>query len=967
MRLSRFFGLVGIVFGIASVTRAEPETSSKQSSSVLENASSASEEVSASADRDVSAVGGTAQEGRDPMRFLPSFAFEAVGRFVQSGVRIEISPRGELYIARERFESGGEPQGVALPPRLGGGFVFFQPLASSGAPSTALFRADRWTSRLRPLGTVPFAVSEVLAGFDRLYLLGSGLHIGMDPRDGSFLTLAPLPPVVTLQELKFRGGQARVVAPLVGAQQTRDSGLSWHPPSRFLDEEERVESAPSPSGAGALLELLGLTLQQELVLRKAGALDPGAKEEETTSQMAREIVVRGVPHGQEGIVALLRGQLIYLSLDGFVISRREIPELPKEANCQGVRSAPAFKPEGHAENSLFVCQGRETTLFALASGPASSERPEERLASSLQRLARFEHPRRILAVGALGVLIAGPCSSASRSADRAGCLIGKGGKREIQLGSPALKEVFALTADSVLRVQLRGERTIVSDALFGPARRRRYVIPDEEEVSALVGSGQWLPGASAGQGAVVFWSALEERYAGVRLEEEEETLRIGPIQKPLRRALLAGPRALSWGAAGFARITTDGGLTWREVDFPYRSGDPDPNTVTSPNQELVVGCGAAGCSLGTWLSLGWGPVPEETVVETPDRVRIPPPGGGRYVFDCWATGRRSPRATSEKSTGASLPPFWEYRPPALSAGQQGLSVADSEKMVRIYAWGPREIAWGHRGQVQVAFRPAFSLEPLGRSAPSAGLFVDAVRAQEALGLLDGSTQIVHAQIGSLGKVGAVLLRTRQNTDLLTFSRGGPVERFRDLEKLRVRSLSGVVRKEGAWHLGHVSGHEFRIIRLSSEGVSVFAEFPLGDSGSREVQLVQSTAGEMGIAIAGDSGLFVYPVSPEGQLGDPIVTPHQGYRPETCAPGATGFIVVQELSIAPYVESRGHSLDVDRLRLRLIVGHGAPCIDAAAGETHGDFKYLAEERGKSGVPLIVSDLSEEGRRVELACE
>src|SRR5690606_11411825 len=106
---------------------------------------------------------------------------------------------------------------------------------------------------------------------------------------------------------------------------------------------------------------------------------------------------------------------------------------------------------------------------------------------------------------------------------------------------------------------------------------------------------------------------------------------------------------------------------------------------------------------------------------------------------------------------------------------------------------------------------------------------------------------------------------------------------------------------------------------------------LGSSGERGVELVRTRAGDLGVAMDGDEGLFVFPVSDQGELGEPVVTDPTGARPPACPSEASGFIVERELSVAPYVEtSEGRLMPVTRLRGRFFVGYGQPCLESVVG-------------------------------------
>lgn len=887
------------------------------------------------------------------LRFLPALALEQGERLIQSGVRVERTVRGQLLVAQARFESGGDPTGIELPAHLGGGFLFVHPTAAPGIPATALYRSDTWTSPLRPLGTVPFAVMDVRAGFDRLFLLGSGLHVGLDPDRGTYLPLAPLPPTITLQGLDFpEPGVARVVAPVVGMQVSRDAGLTWQV------EAETLQGGPTRLDVGG----------QE---RPSG----GGPEGPTPLSQA---VLRGVPFG-ERIALLSRGRLLLIRADAVLEADDPVPGLAAEATCQGYSFEKPQRRAGRTLAGSFVCQGRSTSVFSLELDVGAVPLA---VAASVRLLASFAGPRRPLAVGQAGTLLAGSCSTPS---DAGLCLVTERGREDLPSPRGRERGSFAVGAGDVVRVHRRpGTKRIVIDSLRKGGAKKEFELEEEREIEDILLRGTWLPGARLHRGDVTLWATSGDRFVGVEFPfaDDARGVRVGPIQKPLRRAFISGHRALTWGAAGFTRMTTDGGLTWREVTFPFRSGDPDPNAVVSDTRELWLGCGPGGCSLSTWLSFGWGAEPEGVVAELPPLVPIPPPGGGRYAFDCTDTGRKRPSRVSLAGSPPAAPSFWDFTAPRLPPGEEGFSVMDHAALARVLVWGPREVTWGRRGNTRALFRSPFELSAPRSSAPTPGLFPDAPRAQEALGLLDASSQVVSTEVDLLGRGGVMLVRTRQGATLLAFSEGGAVVRFDVEESLLVRNLAGVVMRSGSWYFGNVLGHRFRLFELSTSGLRLALDLRLGESGARDLQLTQSTSGALGIFAIGDAGLFVYPVSPRGELGDVVFAPHQGSRPPRCAPEAAGYYAVHRLGIAPYVEAGGRALDLDEIRLRLILGYGSACVDVASAETREPLGPLPRgplprgqgrardgtdaQQGASGVPLIVSDHSDGGARVELSC-
>jgi hypothetical protein len=145
--------------------------------------------------------------------------------------------------------------------------------------------------------------------------------------------------------------------------------------------------------------------------------------------------------------------------------------------------------------------------------------------------------------------------------------------------------------------------------------------------------------------------------------------------------------------------------------------------------------------------------------------------------------------------------------------------------------------------------------------------------------------------------------------------------------------------------------------------------PLGEVGDRGIELVRTQVGDLGLAMDGDDGLFVYPLAETGELGDPIVIEPPRGRPSACPAEASGFIVNREMQVAPYLEAKasGAPLAVTRLRARYIVGYDPPCLEGifGVGRTQGNVPAAAPM--KDSVPLSILNTDSNGNRLRLTCE
>src|SRR5690606_1495548 len=476
-------------------------------------------------------------------------------------------------------------------------------------------------------------------------------------------------------------------------------------------------------------------------------------------------------------------------------------------------------------------------------------------------------------------------------------------------------------------------------------------------------TGAVLPRASQTDSGIAVWATLRDRFVGVLLGDSDE-LSFGAVQRSLSRAIFDGPRAVVWGAAGFFKQTVDGGQTFKETELPYQSGDPELSFVMNPSESVKMGCSEAGCVLGRLLKVGWEIQEEGEVLQPPLRPFVAP-GEGRYRFSCSLT--QSSRARRAESDNV-FPDFWEELSPRLSAGTEGSSVGFPDEIARLYAWGPSDTAWGRTRRVQAFFIDPYRPVQVRQTAPTLQLISSHRAAQDRMGLVDRISSFRYGAMDPDGSSGVMVLRGRSSTELLVFEQGKPLERFEGATELGLRTIKGVVRAGGTFVAAFHQGTTLSLVRLIGGAAEPFLDLPLGDIGERGMQLVRTHSGDLGIFIEGDDGLFVFPVSDNGEVGEPVVMPYSGVQPSACPPEATGFIVDRELRVTPYLESTGGALlPVNRLRAKLIVGYGRMCIEGLRGHARQLSTVAASHTVSSGIPLAVLNSDAVGQRLELLCQ
>lgn len=866
-----------------------------------------------------------------PSAEIPLEALSRLGRFIKSGLRVETTERG-VKVSRLRFPSGGEPRGLEIPPHLGGGFLFSQSLAVGGTGVAALYRAEEWTGELRPLARIPFPVERIVVGFDRFYVFGVVQAVAIDPSTGAFLSLDPLPPLVTVDDVAFSFPErAQVKAPLVGVLQTQDSGQTWQ---QVKDADGLEKASNSPGGETAT---------------SSRSFEQGSKSRAFVQVVTSGVLEKGAAYGiSEGHLY----RLFHDKREGFRVEQGE-RVTAAETTCVGV-------PGGQkGDDPLFVCRGPETVVYRLLVSEKNSE-------GKLLLLGSWPKGTRVLSGADGGVLLSHDCSG--KQSER-GCLV-RARKREDRflpdtfLPDTGAEVTYVLGGSEVWGVWVEAKKQrVVAAPLLGrvgrPKDLQSWKIPKENMLAEFLQQGTLLPQGSFIQEELAVWVVLQDRLMGVRLGASKEPS-FGSVQRPLTRALFDGPRALLWGAAGFAKWSEDGGQIFDEISLPFRSGDAELSARQPATGEVSMGCSEVGCVLGSLIRLGYRTLPEAEA-SLPEALPRPPEGPGRFRFVCALSRTERPHP---QSRDPAFPSFWEASAPNAPPGSAQFSVGFPADQARLYASGPAEGGWSRGASAELFFIDPWRFGPVKRTAPTPRFFASSADAQGRMGLLDraASHQLVH--LDPDGEQGAVELRSRDRVELVTFLPGEPLRSFVAPEDLGLRHLVSVVRSGGDLYGAFLLGREVLVARFVSASLEVIGKFPLGDGGTRGVRLIRTKEGHLGLSMEADDGLLIYPLSAQGELGDPLLIPEMRERPEACSPEATGFLVERELSVSPYMENQsGENLRLSGVRARFYVGHGAPCLESLTARAAEPLSVTRGGWGREAVPLSVFSTT----RTELMCE
>lgn len=933
-------------------------------------------------------------------RVIPLSAFRRKGRWIQGGLRVEHLGK-KLRVAESSFPSGGEPEGIMLPSHLGGGALFYQSTGSDGAAGTEVYRADSWTGALVHLARAPFGVRSVVAGFDRVYLIGVALSAALDPESGEGMSLAPLPPVATISGLTFDGPErALLAAPLVGVLYTRDSGLSWSPlngaadlrvslngSGLFVTTKEglrRVEengSLVQPQPPPSLLTWESFLSEKHNPVDRGATL--AAANNDELDLLA--VVTRGTSFGRVS-AAIDQGRLLTLYNDDELALHSAATRVAASANCLPAEPSSGLSGTINKSKLLFVCQDKTTEVYSIDAAVVIEVAENSRRGgrAQLDTLFHSERRRRILGRGQGAILLSGSCEENGkhpRSDEEQLCLVSPLNQVTISSpkrsaddkGAPINDRSFswAISEDSLWQFstekskgEIRSQRLWQAPSRTRTASSRTWNFSEEAFLKEFLRTGTLLPSATRTPDGYSLWASNGDHFVGLLLGEDKEPSFFA-IQRPLARALFDGARALLWGAAGFAKQSLDGGRNFQEISLPYRSGDGSPEAVLDPATTVEMGCSSVGCVVGDTVRIGW-QIKKPLPLKKAKVLTLPPLGPGRFHFKCSDTTVGSlPRKTE---IDGSLPPFWESVPPSVKVGEEILSMSLPLDLGRLYAWGPDGKAWTREGQVELRFVNAWDPQKLRRTAPTRQLFSSLTETKRALGTLDLASSFPTIAFDPSGDAGVLLLRTRDSTDLLLFRADEALRLIPGAHELGLRGLLNAVETQGTWFAAFQKGDHVAVLKLDPQGISEIVDLSLGAEGLRSFQVVRSTEGDLGVSLEADLGLLVYPLSLKGELGEPILIAHRANRPPSCAPEASGFIIDRAMTVAPYLEGKEElPLRVNDLRARWLVGIGEPCLDTMTARTRAEPEASQGSTRGNAVPLALLNSEVQGRRSVLACE
>ena|GEM_PF-3023348 len=884
--------------------------------------------------------------------YVPLRSTEELGDKTWGPLRVRVLSQQELSVAEQYFDDGEAVQSVGLPATLGGGYLFYQRITRVGGLSTRLYLARDFAAELEPWGVLPFPVERVVPGFDRVYFLSPGRAVAHSPLEPTLRGLGPLPEVPSYLGLEVVSEKVAVLpAGPLGRYVTHDAGKTFQlEPSRT--EPQPILQVESTSRIGPFAEVLSL------------AIDAGICE---SSEAEPSCATLYVVTEQKLWKLTRRASKLHLSAS---VRHDEL------GSCWSLPDA----------RGLGVCvnerSGPWTHLVRAHSG-------------QLEVVARLPGLHRVLATGGGKVLFDGGCGEAvhpDSGVSRGGAVArgsavspGTAVSRDsaVRRGSAVATEPLCLAGGKELR-SVDGPRVqrwlaygTNGSAVFALSRGKGAEGPEFELHELGQPSSRHLafpsdPSlASLGEGSVQgglhflgdhfgVWLTRGERFVGVELSDAG--LGFGPVQRNLRRTSFSGKKALTWGALGFIKETTNGGLTWADAVLPVVPEQDELPRLTHSGGLPRFGCADVGCILGAGVRLGWGGAAGRVVKEDLKSLNSSPSGAGRYRLACSGPIAFSPDESLRKPSAEN------------EAADGALEIHLSDAAVHLRVSGGPSGAFASEARTEVTFWDRFNSRGPERSLATRGLFESRFLAENSLGLLDPVSVYRSTYFLGDGSGGLIQIRTRDQGRAFGFSSRGPVEAIELPPEAQNRNLLGVARFFGSWLTAYRRGPELVLLRESLGRFQTLATLSLSGIEGYEIALVEGKAGRVGLFVNGDRGWFVYPLLESGQVEPPLFVSEPSSRPKTCGDdesedGGQGFRLVREFQVTPHIESEGHPLDLGAIWARHRIGPSGVCLEGVSARARGALKLgrpSAEPSTHLPVPLVVLNTSGEPIG-ELSCQ
>ena len=669
-------------------------------------------------------------------------------RGMVAGLRFVSMPDGAMRVAGDRLGATASNV-VALPERMGGGFLF--------GIGPHLWRADSWLGPLRALLTWPVPIVQVLVGLDRVYLRSSqGGLVALDLATATPVGSGPLPASPSIGPIAaLDAWHAVAIADLRGAMVTQDAGQTWHRLWLPIDPSDTVILNDSMAVGGldesrqvqwwevlpdGRTSKLSPTPRMNTTPDRAAApaaavmpLSPGAWAHPFGVQPLASAIEDGWPLADGTALVARNGAIGRVRLtDGALVE--SVPQaFPLDpARCHALSLGPDIGPDPHAQGQTFAVPSR-AEVIGFVCGEARGRTVLYRWDASTARLVElrsFSAPRETLGFGNGGLGVRGPCEASatgeSESDDQAWCLMTPGGAwRETRLPGDARVTLLADGRTVLVHPPRSADMSTAHLTVIDGARTTDIplVLPLlHDDAARALRLGVWMDGFEERRpGILGGWVDAAGALLGIEIAVNGET-RVGEYIRDAGAPVASGRWGFGWTASRLGFETTNGGMTWAKLALP------DP--IASGRAVRERACGPVGCIAAGWLRVGWGgneqTLAAEPVASRPLHPTRPSPS---LALDCvtaagvdplrvQAGATRAPAAAagyagSIRGVVSELPPFAGRHGPSMRTDDLGVSVEVSSGLERglravplgrIYAWGPKSGDWDVLGRWQVLWQ-----------------------------------------------------------------------------------------------------------------------------------------------------------------------------------------------------------------------------------------------------------------------
>lgn len=894
-------------------------------------------------------------------------------QYLVGSLRATEDASGQVTTAEQLLPTAKQILPIAVPARLGGGFLFF----ATGQGTTVL-RSETWTGALSALTRFEGKVEDVEVGFSSV-LVKAESWFALDPKQGTLGPIEGLPPAPAYEQIAIVDAWfGAVKVPFQGILVTYDAGQSWLPlgiagslrlrkerrllwvdaekASYALDAKGRLTEQPAtgPTDFEDEDDMDGLTESARVSTQQGIAVGGSAED-----SPQRAAVAFGFLESSDVAVLARNSELLRVKL-----STGHVMKIGRHAldgdTCSPLRLG--------ASNG-FVCHNgaNETLIYRYLRN------------FSVVKIASFKGPRRVTASSSGALTISGSCESTVEASKDVHCvLFPEGEAREVRVNHALGDEKVLGMLDGTVLILTPPARGRTGSVRIWGAKKQKNSTPIkwpalDADSLRLLRYGVWLDGFREEGAEIRGWVMDNATLVGVKLSVAGKLTPGDPIPVGAH-PLLSGPYALVPAGDGTARESTDGGMSWSEVPLPM-----DERTILT-RREQRVGCSAVGCVLGDWLRIGWQGTASLRKIRPPANPlfrSLPSPGGNRWLFSCRGPSLVGPRAlggarTSEKT--ATWEAFWHLPPPRRPSYGRGLEFGTESEDTQVHGYLWTDSTFPTNAWWQLYFADRFRLDGgIQRTLPSDVGWKDEAQATQAFGgTSSGSGSNWTAELEPERESGALLIRSAGKVELFAFEANHPLLAL-GTAGLDLQRLAGIAKLGERLFVGSVSTRELLLFEVSGGSLQERLRVPL-DRAQLYPRLVRNLTGDLlGVWVRAENGAwFVYPIDLDaGKLLEPTWRSARelATTPRSCKYDEDGWLLQGHPELLPHFEFVGGAseLRVSLPETRLVLREDGVCLQALAARADNSVTLRVEPiRDNLGVPLVVTD-RRQGLRWGFSCE